>query len=143
MSLVASLVVVGCALLLVAWFAVLVRRHRKKHDSVGGYAAASTALKHIASQPRPEVPFRESEPATPSVHVIPDVAALRLVGTRISRTPAARRAPRRPDAAALERRPTVATLPIARGQATLGADERLATLPSNAETRMPNGSVPQ
>jgi hypothetical protein len=90
------------------WTAAVARRRRRR-DALRNFAAATQVLKGFAEQPR-IAPTPTSAPSTPSVHVLHDVAVLRLDRARSSRGRRARQI-RRPDEQSLARRPMVANLP--------------------------------
>jgi hypothetical protein len=90
------------------WIAAVARRRRRR-DALRRFAAATQVLKGFAEQPR-HAPAEPVAPSTPSVHVLHDVAVLRLDRGRPARGRRSRQA-HRPDEQSLARRTMVANLP--------------------------------
>jgi hypothetical protein len=90
----------------------LMRRERRRRDSVRSFSAATSALRHMAEHP----PTTASDPVphphldTATVHVLHEVGVVRLNPPRSTRA-SARARRRRPDADTIARRPTIASLP--------------------------------
>jgi hypothetical protein len=102
--------VAGAAVLVVLLTVLLLaRRVRRKADSIRRYSRAVSALRTIASEPRPEPPVESHAVALPNVRVLDEVVPLREARERRVRT-TGRRTPR-PDPELVARRPVIAKLP--------------------------------
>jgi hypothetical protein len=90
----------------------LIRRERRRRDSVQSFLAATSALRHMAEHPLPATGDPAPHPLGDSatVHVLDEVGDARRHPAHSPRA-SARARHRRPDADTIARRPTIASLP--------------------------------